>query len=85
VDTYLPDPHARISGRKYWKRCAVREYLAKIAGEPAPAPQPDDHHLVGSLELRLILGGVSDMWLHRHSRRSVIGSPPAVNPPDQAA
>jgi hypothetical protein len=85
MDTFLPDPHARISGKKFWKRRAIREYLAKIAGEPAPVHQSDDDHLVGSLELRLILGGVSDMWILRHSRRSAIGPRPAVDPPDHAA
>jgi len=75
-DLFLPDPSARIGGRKFWRRRAVREYLARVSGEPAPTPQPEDEHLMGSLELRLVLGGVSDMWLYRHSRRD----PPSATP-----
>ena len=64
----LPDP--LVMGRlRYWRRGAIRRYLAKVAGEPAPGPQPDDEHLLQAKELRQILGNVSDMWLHRHSRR----------------
>jgi hypothetical protein len=69
TDTYLPDPAVRIGGRKFWRRRAVREYIARIAGEPPPAPIADDEQLLGSLELRMWLGGVSEMWIHRHSRR----------------
>ena len=64
----LPDP--LVIGRlRYWRRGAIRQYLAEVAGEPAPAAQPDDEHLLQARELRRLLGGVSDMWIHRHSRR----------------
>jgi hypothetical protein len=65
---YLPDPHARIGGRKFWQRRAIREYLAALANQPAPASQADDDYLIGSTELKKVLGNVSDMWLHRHAR-----------------
>jgi hypothetical protein len=59
-----------VIGRlRYWRRGAIRQYLAQVAGEPAPAAQPDDEHLIQAKELRRLLGGVSDMWIHRHSRR----------------
>jgi len=65
----LPDP--LVIGRlRYWRRGGVRRYLAEVAGEPAPSPQPDDEHLMQAKELRKMLGGVSDMWIHRHSRRA---------------
>jgi hypothetical protein len=80
ADHFLPDAVARIGNRKFWKRGHVRAYLARVSGDPPPAPQPDDDHLVGSLELRLILGGVSDMWLHRHTRRSTPAAPTAAPP-----
>jgi hypothetical protein len=64
----LPDP--LVMGRlRYWRRGAIRQYLAKVAGDPVPLPQSDDEHLLQAKELRQMLGGVSDMWLHRHLRR----------------
>jgi hypothetical protein len=78
ADLYLPDPCTRISGRKFWRRRVVREYLARVTGQPAPTPQSDDEYLMGSLELRLALGGVSDMWLYRHSRRAESSGPAAA-------
>ena len=65
----LPDP--LVIGRlRYWRRGHIRAYLAQVEGKPAPEPQADDEHLMLAKELRLMLGGVSDMWIHRHSRRT---------------
>lgn len=64
----LPEPLV-IGRRRYWSRGAIRGYIAEEAGKPAPAPQPDDEHLIQAKELRRMLGGVSDMWIFRHSRR----------------
>ena len=76
---FLPDPDAKIGNRNFWRRRSVREYLAAVSGYPAPEPQPDDEFLMGSLELRMALGGVSDMWILRHSRpRRSSERPPAV-------
>ncbi len=87
MDAYLPAPYTRIGGKKFWRRRSVREYLALIGGQPPPPSQSDDDYLMGSLELRMVLGGVSDMWILRHSRRSDVGPAPAVNRrgPDHAA
>jgi hypothetical protein len=83
---HLPDPAVRIGRRKFWRKSSIRQYIAQVAGESPPAPLSDDEQLIGSVELRIWLGGVSDMFIYRHSRRSAIGSSPAVNPPpDQAA
>lgn len=66
---FLPNP--LVIGRlRYWRRGAIRRYLAEVAGEPAPPPQADDETLMQAKELRLHLGRVSDMWLHRHLRRA---------------
>jgi len=64
----LPDP-LTIGRLRYWRRGAIRRYLADVAGEPAPASQLDDESLLQAKELRQMLGGVSDMWIFRHSRR----------------
>jgi hypothetical protein len=64
----LPEPLV-IGRRRYWRRGEIRCYLAEEAGKPAPAPLPDDEHLLQAKELRRMLGGVSDMWIFRHSRR----------------
>jgi hypothetical protein len=64
----LPDPIV-IGRLRYWRLGAIRKYLAEVAGKPEPAPQPDDEQLMKAKELRRMLGGVSDMWLHRYSRR----------------
>jgi hypothetical protein len=64
----LPDP-LLIGRLRYWRLGAIRKYLAEVAGEPAPAQQADDEHLMQAKELRRMLGGVSDMWIHRYSRR----------------
>jgi hypothetical protein len=66
---YLPPPAARIGGRKFWKRRAIREYIAIVSSQPPPGERPDDDFLITSLEVRQMLGNVSDMWIHRHSRR----------------
>jgi hypothetical protein len=68
-EIYLPAPAARIGGRKFWKRRSIREYIAQVSNQPAPGDRPDDDYLIGSLEVRQMLGNVSDMWIHRHSRR----------------
>ena len=70
TDIYIPDPDIRIGKKKFWYRRTVRAYQARLGGLPAPAPQPDDLDLVGSLELRLALGGISEMTLWRRSRRT---------------
>ena len=46
---------------------------ARIAGKPLPAPLPDDEVLETSKQLRAALGGVSDMFLWRHSRDGSTG------------
>jgi len=66
---FLPQPSAIISGRKFWNRRSIREFIAAVSNQPPPGERPDDDFLIGSLEVRQMLGGVSDMWLHRHSRR----------------
>ena len=68
IAAVLPQP--LVIGRlRYWRRGAIRRYLAEVDGEPAPAPQPDDENLLQAKELRHMLGGVSDMWIWRHSPR----------------
>jgi hypothetical protein len=66
-----------IAGRNFWTKRAVRDWIAAVAGRGEPDPQPDDEILVNSRQVRLMFGGVSDMWLHRrrHPATSrVIGS-----------
>jgi hypothetical protein len=65
----LPPPLV-IGRQRFWRLGGVRNFVAQVAGEPAPAPQPDDEHLIQARELRKMLGGVSDMWVWRHSRRA---------------
>lgn len=69
----FPPPDVRIGGRKFWSRRARREWVARIAGKPLPAPLPDDEVLETSKQLRAALGGVSDMFLWRHSRDGSTG------------
>ncbi len=69
-EIYLPAPIMTIGRRHFWRRRAIRLYVAAMAGEPEPAPQPDDEFLLNSLELRVMLGGVSDMWIWRRTRRA---------------
>lgn len=66
---HLPPPKMRIGRQRKWDRGSIRACLAAAAGEPPPPPRHDDEYLVGSNELRQMLGGVSDMFLWRHSRR----------------
>lgn len=66
---YLPPPVTLINGRKFWKRKQAREYIATLCGQKITDQRPDDDYLIGSRELREMLGGVSDMWLLRHTRR----------------
>jgi hypothetical protein len=66
----VPVPTHIIAGKKFWKKRAIREALAAAAGEPTPASAADDEYLIQSRELRQMLGGVSDMWIWRHSQRS---------------
>jgi hypothetical protein len=65
----IPAPTLTIAGKKFWRRRAIREALAAAAGEAPPNPAADDEHLIQSRELRQLLGGVSLMFLWRHSRR----------------
>ena len=64
----LPEP-IFIARLRFWRLGAIRQFLAKVAGDPAPAPQADDEHLIQARELRKMLGDVSEMWIFRHSRR----------------
>jgi hypothetical protein len=73
----IPSPTLVIAGKKFWRRRVIREALAAAAGEPPPSPAADDEYLIQSRELRQLLGGVSDMFLWRHSRRPDAAQPAA--------
>lgn len=75
---YLPAPTAIISKRKFWKRREIREYIAAVSNQPPAGDRPDDDYLIGSLEVRQMLGSVSDMWIWRHSRRPESSGPAAA-------
>jgi hypothetical protein len=64
----FPAPDVRIGGRKYWRKRSRREWVAKLAGQPLPAPQTDDEMLETSNQVRAAMGNVSSMWIWRHSR-----------------
>ena len=67
-----PFPHpVTISGRLYWRRRTVRCWLATVAGDGEPPPEPDDENLLNSTAVRAMCGGVSDMSLWRWRRRNV--------------
>ena len=70
-------PPAVIAGRNFWRKGAIRQWLAAMAGEVAPAPQPDDEHMMTTRAVREMCGGVSVMWLHRRRKE-------AANAPDAA-
>lgn len=61
----FPAPVAKIAGRNFWTKGAVRRWRAQVAGLPEPAPQPDDENWLTSSQIRDSFGGVSDMWLRR--------------------
>jgi hypothetical protein len=77
----IPAPTVVIATKKFWRKRSIREALAKAAGEPAPAAAADDEHLMQSRELRQMLGGVSDMFLWRHSVRDADTAVKATHPP----
>jgi hypothetical protein len=70
----FPAPDVRIAGRKYWRKRTRREWVASVAGQPMPAPQPDDEMLETSNQVRAALGNVSSMWIWRHSRSQSTGA-----------
>ncbi len=72
MEVPFPQPDLRVGGRKYWKKRTRREWIASIAGQPAPEHSPDDEMLETSKQVRAALGNVSDMWLWRHSREQSI-------------
>jgi predicted DNA-binding transcriptional regulator AlpA len=61
----------RLYNRPYWRRGDILAWIAKSAGEPPPAPTPDDVHLLNGPAVRKILG-VSEMtlwrWRYPHGR-----------------
>jgi hypothetical protein len=65
LEPTFPEPVAQLGGRNRWKLGAVRRYIADVAGDPVPERRPDDDFLVGSAELRRMLGNVSLMWIFR--------------------
>jgi hypothetical protein len=64
----FPEPIV-INDRNFWRRGAVRRWLAEVAGEPAPKPRPDDEQLMTQRAVREHLGGVSEMWIWRKRQR----------------
>jgi hypothetical protein len=71
----FPAPSAVIAGRNFWTKGEVRKWIAAVAGQPEPAPQPDDEILLTSRQVRDLFGGVSEMWLHRRRFPDGVASP----------
>jgi hypothetical protein len=76
----LPPPINQLGRRYYWRKRAIREFLATVANEPAPVPLADDEFLITVLEVRLMLGSVSDRWINRHLPRQPKPQPAATTP-----
>jgi hypothetical protein len=58
-----------VHGVRFWRRGDIRRYQAAVAGHPYIERESDDEWMQAT-EVRLALGGVSDMWIHRRLRET---------------
>lgn len=66
----------QVNGINFWVRGAIRRYQADVGGYPF-VPRDSDDEWLRSDAVRLLLGGVSAMWIHRRLRNSELDADPS--------